>query len=132
MAGVFGKPQYRDAPRVSVIVDNGSGHRGEASVDRLRRAHPNAVLVHAPVHASWVNQAGIFFSVIQQKAVSPNRFPGPEKLSGTLLAFTDHCNRTAKPFNRKYTADGLRALLRRIDEHEAQDARRQSGLTEAA
>jgi hypothetical protein len=126
------EPEYRDAPRVFVIVDNGSDHRGKASVDRLRRAHPNAILVHTPVHASWLNQVEIFFSVIQKKVVSPNNFPSTEKLSETLLAFIERYNRAAKPFNWKYTADDLKDLLRRIAEHEKQDAGQQTGLVMAA
>ena len=74
----------------------------------------------------------IFFSVIQKKVVSPNNFPSLEKLSETLLAFIGRYNRTAKPFNWKYTADNLRDLLDRISEHEKQDAIRQSVLTTAA
>src|SRR2546426_5719854 len=50
---------YRDARRVFWIVDNGSSHRGEASVHRLHAAFPNLVLVHSPVHASWLNQIEI-------------------------------------------------------------------------
>jgi hypothetical protein len=74
----------------------------------------------------------IFFSVIQKKAISPNDFHSREDLSGTLLTFIERYNRTAKPFNWKYTADDLRGLLRRISEHEKEDAKRQSGLTAAA
>jgi hypothetical protein len=70
--------------------------------------------------------------VIQKKVVSPNDFPSLEKLSGTLLAFIDRYNQTARPFNWKYTADDLKKLLRRISEHEEQDSVRQSDLTEAA
>ena len=51
-----GRPEYKDAPRVFVIVDNGSDHRGQAAVSRLPRAHPNAIMIHTPVHASWLNQ----------------------------------------------------------------------------
>ena len=50
-------PEYKDAPRVFVIVDNGSDHRGQAAVRRLRDAWPNAIMIHTPVHASWLNQA---------------------------------------------------------------------------
>ncbi len=39
-----------------VIVDNGSDHRGKAAISRLRKAHPNAIMIHTPVHASWLNQ----------------------------------------------------------------------------
>jgi transposase len=129
---VMERPEYKNAPRVFVIVDNGSDHRGKAAAGRLREAHPNAVMVHTPVHASWLNQIEIFFSVIQKKVVSPNDFPSLEKLSETLLAFIDRYNRTAEPFNWKYTADDLKNLLHRIREHEKQDTRRQTDLAEAA
>jgi transposase len=56
MGKVMSRPQYKDAPRVFVIVDNGSDHRGQAAADRLRTAHPNAIMIHTPVHASWLNQ----------------------------------------------------------------------------
>jgi transposase len=129
---VMAQPEYKNAPRVFVVVDNGSDHRGKAAIERLRKAHPNAVMVHTPVHASWLNQVEIFFSVIQKKVISPNDFPSLEKLSETLLAFIDRYNQTAGPFHWKYTADDLKDLLRRISEHEKQDAARQSDLTEAA
>ncbi|HEY6791019.1 MAG TPA: transposase, partial [Trebonia sp.] len=121
-----------DAPRVFVVVDNGSDHRGKAATGRLRKAHPNAVMVHTPVHASWLNQVEIFFSIIQKKAISPNDFPSLEKLSETLLAFVDRYNQTAKPFNWKYTADDLKDLLRRISEHDNQDPGEKASLTTAA
>jgi transposase len=129
---VMARPQYRDAPRVFVVVDNGSDHRGKKAASRLRKAHPNAVMVHTPVHASWLNQVEIFFSVIQKKVVSPNDFPSLKKLSETLLAFIGRYNRTAGPFSWKYTANDLRDLLRRISEHEKQDAMHQSGQAMAA
>jgi len=68
------RPEYNNAPRVFVIVDNGSDHRGQAAITRLAKAHPNAIMIHTPLHASWLNQIEIFFSVIQKKAVTPNDF----------------------------------------------------------
>ena len=56
MDQVMSRPEYKDAPRVFVIVDNGSDHRGQAAADRLRDAYPNAIMIHTPVHASWLNQ----------------------------------------------------------------------------
>jgi transposase len=129
---VMARPGYRDAPRVFIVVDNGSDHRGQAAAERLRKAHPNAVMIHTPVHASWLNQIEIFFSVIQRKVVSPNDFPSLEKLSETLLAFVARYNRTAQPFSWKYTADDLKNLLRRITEHEEQDTMQQTRLAMAA
>jgi transposase len=132
MGTVMEKPEYKNAPRVFVVVDNGSDHRGAKAAERLRKAHPNAVMIHTPVHASWLNQVEIFFSVIQKKVVSPNDFPSLEKLSETLLSFIGRYNQTARPFSWKYTAGDLKDLLRRISEHEKQHADRHSGLATAA
>lgn len=125
-------PEYRDAPRVFVIVDNGSDHRGDKAARRLARAHPNAIMIHTPVHASWLNQIEIFFSIIQKKVTGHSDFPSLDALSGTLLAFVDRYNRTARPFGWKYTATDLKDLLRRLTEHEQQDAARQNELALAA
>ncbi|HSO51946.1 MAG TPA: IS630 family transposase [Actinomycetes bacterium] len=122
MAQVMSQPEYAGAPRVFVIVDNGSDHRGRAAIDRLRKAHPNAIMIHTPVHASWLNQAEIFFSIIQKKVVTPNDFASTTELSRTLLAFVDRYNLTARPFNWKFTADDLTALLGRISEREQKPA----------
>lgn len=129
---VMARPEYRNAPRVFVVVDNGSDHRGKKAADRLRKAHPNAVMIHTPVHASWLNQVEIFFSVVQKKVVSPNDFPSLEALSETLLAFVARYNQTARPFSWKYTANDLKDLLRRISEHDKQDTAQQSVLAMAA
>jgi transposase len=115
---VMNRPEYKDAPRVFVIVDNGSDHRGQAAVRRLRDAWPNAVMIHTPVHASWLNQAEIFFSIIQKKAISPNDFASLDALAGTLLAFADRYNQCARPFNWKFTAADLARLLDRISARE--------------
>ncbi|HEX5303265.1 MAG TPA: IS630 family transposase [Streptosporangiaceae bacterium] len=132
VAQVMARPEYQDAPRVFVIVDNGSDHRGNKAASRLSKAHPNAIMIHTPVHASWLNQIEIFFSIIQKKVISPNDFPSLEQLSATLLAFTDRYNKTAKPFNWKYTAADLADLLRRISEHEQAAPAHQTGLATAA
>ncbi|BCQ06678.1 hypothetical protein JMUB5695_00087 [Mycobacterium heckeshornense] len=66
---------YASAERVFWIVDNGSSHRGQAAVDRLATQFPNAIMVHTPVHASWLNQIEIYFSIVQRKALSPNDSP---------------------------------------------------------
>jgi transposase len=129
---VMARPEYQNAPRVFVIVDNGSDHRGKRAAGRLREAHPNAIMIHTPVHASWLNQVEIFFSVIQKKVISPNDFPSLEKLSRTLLDFVDRYNRHAAPFSWKYTADDLQDLLSRIGEHDKQDTRPQEAPTTAA
>jgi transposase len=132
VAQVMTRPEYRDAPRVFVIVDNGSDHRGKAAAGRLSKAHPNAVMIHTPVHASWLNQIEIFFSVIQKKVISPNDFASLGELSATLLAFTDRYNQAAKPFNWNFTAADLTDLLHRIGKHQQPAAAHQTDLATAA
>ena len=85
---------YSTAQRVFVIVDNGSAHRGQRSIDRLQGAWPNLILVHTPVHASWINQAEIYFSVTQRKVLQPNNFSDLDTLERTLLAFGRHSSRS--------------------------------------
>ena len=60
---------YASARRVFWIADNGSSHRGQASLDRMTAAWPNAVLVHLPVHASWLNQVEVVFILSFPEAV---------------------------------------------------------------
>jgi len=114
MDQIMSQEPYRSASRVFVIVDNGSDHRGKAAVKRLRDRHPNCILIHTPVHASWLNQVEIFFSIIQRKVVSPNDFADTQQLADTLLAFIDRYNATATPFKWKYTAADLHRHLARI------------------
>jgi hypothetical protein len=72
---VMSTAPYAFAKRVFWVVDNGSSHRGQASVDRLQGAWPNLTLVHLPIHASWLNQIEIYFSVIQRKVLNPTTSP---------------------------------------------------------
>lgn len=71
---VMSREPYCSAQRVFWVVDNGSSHRGQASIDRLQGRWHNLVLVHTPVHASWLNQVEIYFSVVQRKVLTPNDF----------------------------------------------------------
>jgi transposase len=132
MSQVMARPEYTNAPRVFVIVDNGSDHRGQAAASRLRDAYPNAIMIHTPVHASWLNQIEIVFSVIQKKVLTPGDFPGLGTLSHTLLAFVHRYNRTARPFNWKFTAEDLTALLRHISQREQAATTQQGSLPQAA
>jgi transposase len=129
---VMARPEYKNAPRVFVIVDNGSDHRGQAAIRRLAQAHPNTIMIHTPVHASWLNQIEIFFSVIQKKVVTPNDFASLGELSATLLGFVDRYNQTARPFSWKFTAADLHDLMDRISRHEQQDTPQDKPLPQAA
>ena len=86
---VMSQAPYDTARRVFWVMDNGSSHRGQASVQRLMKAHPRLVPVHGPVHASWLNQIEIYFSIVQRKVLTPERLPlpgGGRRATGELRA----------------------------------------------
>jgi transposase len=109
---------YKSAKRVFWIVDNGSSHRGQKAINRLTKRFPNAVMVHTPIHASWLNQVEIVFSVVQRKVVSPNDFTDLDQIQQRLAAFERRYNATARPFKWKFTTADLDDLLARIERHE--------------
>jgi hypothetical protein len=115
---VMSQEPYASADRVFWITDNGSSHRGARSVQRMRKAWPTAHLVHTPVHASWLDQAEIYFSVVQRKVVAPNDFFDLDQIRARLAAFEIRYNAVATPFNWKFTRHDLEDLLRRIDAHQ--------------
>jgi hypothetical protein len=107
---------YASARRVYWVVDNGSSHRGQRAIDRLRTRWPNARLVQLPVHASWLNQVEIFFSVVQRKVLTPNDFTDLADVESRLLAFERRYEQTAVPFEWKFTRTDLTKLMERLDD----------------
>jgi hypothetical protein len=112
---------YASARRVFWVVDNGSSHRGQACIDRLEDRWPSLRLIHLPVHASWLNQVEIYFSIVQRKVFSPNDFCDLSEIESRLLAFQQHYEQIATPFVWKFTKNDLNALLERIAAHHNAD-----------
>ena len=112
---------YSRAQRVFVIIDNGSAHRGKASIKR-QSAYKNLILVHTPVHASWLNQAEIYFSIVQRKVLTPNDFSDLDTLEQQLLAFGRRYEQIAAPFQWKFTRHDLERVAHRLDRPAAQAA----------
>lgn len=103
------------ADRVFWIVDNGSSHRGQAAVRRLQKAYSNAILVHTPVHASWLNQVEIYFSIIQRKVLTPNDFVNLEEVKQRLQLYEELTNRAPCAFDWKFDRIKLQAFLERLE-----------------
>ena len=108
---VMSQEPYASARRVFWVVDNGSSHRGPRTEARLRERWPSIRVVHTPIHASWLNQVEIYFSVVQRKVLDPNDFSSLADLAATLLAFGDHYAAVAKPFDWRFTRSDLRRVL---------------------
>lgn len=119
---VMNQEPYRSARRVFWIMDNGSSHRGQACIRRLKKRWPTVVPIHTPVHASWLNQIEVYFSILQRKALTPNDFPTLDALEERLHGFARYYEQIAKPFEWKFTRKDLDDLLVRIDSARAPQA----------
>jgi hypothetical protein len=105
---------YASARRVFWVVDNGASHRGWTAAARLSDAFPNATMIHLPVHASWLNQVEIYFSVVQRKLLTPDDFANLNILAERLTAFEHRYNDAARPFDWRFNRDDLNRLIDRI------------------
>lgn len=114
VAQVMAQEPYHSAPRVFWIMDNGTSHRGERSDVRLIDKWKNIVPVHTPIHASWLNQIEVYFSIVQRKVLTPNDFESLAEVEARLLGFQERYEQAAKPFQWKFTRRDLDRLLARI------------------
>lgn len=111
---VMSQSPYKDARRVFWIVDNGSSHRGPKSISRLKEKYPKLILIHGPVHASWLNQIEIYFSILQRKVLTPNDFSSLDALEERIMEFQKYYESIAKPFRWKFTKRDLDNLLNKL------------------
>jgi hypothetical protein len=112
---VMEQEPYRSADRVFWIVDNGSSHRGQVAVRRLMRAYPQTILLHTPVHASWLNQIEIYFSLVQRKVLTPNEFSSLAEVERRLRLYEELTNRTPHSFAWKFDRAKLSELFDRLE-----------------
>jgi DDE superfamily endonuclease len=112
---VLAEEPYRSSERLFWIVDNGSSHRGEAAKKRLRQIDSRIILVHTPVHASWLNQVEIYFSIIQRKVLTPNDFADLEAVRLRLALYEELSNQNPTPFQWKFNRIKLATLLAKIE-----------------
>jgi hypothetical protein len=108
---------YRTAERIFLIVDNGSSHRGERAIRRQRKRDRRLILVHTPIHASWLNQVEIYFSIIQRKVLTPNDFANLDAVRLRLALYEELTNRSPQPFAWKFTREKLMKWLQRASPH---------------
>ena len=129
---VLSEEPYRSAQRLFWIVDNGSSHRGEASENRLGQVDPRIIVVHTPVHASWLNQVEIYFSIIQRKVLTPNGFADLDAIRLRLALDEELFNQNPTPFQWKFDRTKLTALLTKIEARQKLLALVQLGCSQEA
>jgi hypothetical protein len=111
LADTMSQQPYCSAKRIFLIIDNGSSHRGLKSVVRIQNRWPRITPVHLPVHASWLNQIEIYFSIVQRKALTPNDLNSLRVVEDRLMGFQQRYQEIAKPFQWNFTRRDLARLL---------------------
>lgn len=110
---VMQQEPYKSAKRVFWVVDNGSSHRGQTSIARIAKRYPNTILVHTPVHASWLNQIEIYFSIVQRKVLTPNEYNNLKEVEKALMDFQVYYEEIVKPFEWLFTRKDLLHVLKK-------------------
>src|SRR3989304_5857938 len=85
------------------------------AAQRLVEWYPQAIHVTTPVHASWLNQIEIYFSIVQRKALTPNDFSSLGEVEDRLLRFQEYYEKIAKPFEWKFTRADLHDLMKKME-----------------
>jgi hypothetical protein len=124
LSDVMALEPYASARTVYDVCDNGSSHRGQASIDRTRQKWRNVTVVHLPVHASWLNQIEIVFSIFQRKVLTPNDVTDLDEVAGRIACFERRFNAKGHPFDWRFTRSDLDALLKKLAAHEEAPAHR--------
>ena len=114
---------YCEVIRAQAILLAAEGRENKQIGERLSKWYPNAIQVHTPVHASWLNQIEIYFSVVQRKVLTPNDFVDLGELEDRLIRFQSHYENIAKPFQWKLTRQDLKRLLARLPGKEQEESR---------
>jgi hypothetical protein len=108
---VMTQTPYQTAERAFWVVDGGSAHHRSTFPARLSGLYPNAVAVLLPIHASWLNQVELYFSIVQRKVLTPLDVAHAPALTSRLLNFQDYYAEVARPFTWKFTSVDLKKRL---------------------
>jgi transposase len=93
---------------VHLVMDNGSSHTSKATKKWLRE-HPRFQPHYTPAHASWLDQAELFFSILTRRLLRRGEFTSRQDLADKIENFVIVYNRTAKPFRWTYDGRPLKA-----------------------
>jgi len=115
---VMSQEPYGKAKRVFWVMDNCSCHRGEKSVERLQKKWPNIIPVHLPIHASWLNQIEIYFSIVTRKVLTPNDLSSLSEAEDRIFSFQERYQEVAKPFQWKFTRADIGQLYAKLKHNE--------------
>lgn len=83
--------------RLCVVMDNLNTHKGSLAKEWLGR-NPKVTFHYTPTHASWVNLAECFFSILTRKGLQQAVHRSNRELVRFLKDFVAQYNKTCGPF----------------------------------
>lgn len=92
---------------VHLVLDNGPSHTSKATKKWLRE-HPRFQPHHTPAHASWLDQAELFFSILTRRLLRRGEFTSRQNLADKIENFVIAYNRTARPYRWTYQGRPLK------------------------
>jgi transposase len=96
--------------KIYIVWDNLNTHAPGRWVEFNRRHGNRFRFVYTPVHASWVNQIEIWFSILHRRVLKHGSFESAKQLVAEVMRFVAHWNREAHPFRWKFSGNfGARA-----------------------
>ena len=108
---------YASARRVFWVVDNGSSHRGQASIERMPRRGPPPPW-STPRPRQLVEPVRTLLLRGATQGRHPNDFSDLAEVENRLAAFQERYNLAARPFDWTYTTNDLTDLLDRLAAHD--------------
>ena len=103
-------PQMPRRKQIHLVMDNLRVHQTERVQRVLGRYRRRLHLHWLPVHASWLNQIELFFSILQRRVLRRGDFSSQGDLANKVVAFIEWYDvHQAKPFRWTYTGDPLAA-----------------------
>jgi transposase len=107
--------------RLCVILDNLNTHKGKAAQEWLAR-HPRVSFHYTPTHASWVNLAECFFSIVSKQALEQAVHQSARELVKALDRFIELYNEQCGPFVWTKGPEKLQRIIELTEEFQRENA----------
>lgn len=105
--------------RLCVVMDNLNTHKGKLAQEWLEK-HPQVTFHFTPTHASWVNLAECFFSILTRKGLQQSVHRSNRELVRFLKDFVEQYNKSCGPYVWTKGPDKLRKIIELTQEFQNQ------------
>jgi transposase len=105
--------------RLCVVMDNLNTHKGKMAQDWLEE-NPLVTFHYTPTHASWVNLAECFFSILTRQGLQQSVHRSSNELKRFLKQFVREYNKSCGPFVWTKGPEKLRRIIQLTQSYQNQ------------